>query len=446
MSDDAVSARAGLQGPPLSRRTFIQGTVATGLAAAGPTPTRASENTLARVPAQRVIYVFLSGAASQFETFDPKPGAPTGGAFGTTSTAVPGARFCEYLPRLAQMSDKFAVVRSVTSGGDSGDHNREIRYALTGHQAPASKFGIVRPSFGSIVAQLKQSPRAELPGYVCLSPSWHDVAFQGAGSLPSKYDIMKTPGLGKLPGIATRPKQLTADAYHARRALRVQLSQQFASERGGPPVDQYETSFRRARALMDSRDVFDISQEPQDVRERYGRTRYGCDALAARRMIERGVPFVLIQCFGTRCDWDWHYEAFSSNSKYMLGVFDQVTTTLMNDLRERGLWEDTLLICASEFGRTPEIGSNQAGGWGGRAHYGKNFSTLLGGGPIQGGAVVGATNNNGTEITDRRVTVADMHRTYYAALGIDPDDEFHINDQPIPIQEEGEQIISELLV
>ena len=109
-------------------------------------------------------------------------------------------------------------------------------------------------------------------------------------------------------------------------------------------------------------------------------------------------------------------------------------------------WEDTLLICASEFGRTPEIGSNQAGGWGGRAHYGRNFAMMLGGGPIQGGQVVGATNKDGTAIIDRQVNVADMHRTYYTALGMNPDAEFEVDGQPIPIQEEGEQIVKELLV
>ncbi len=447
----AHSDRSDDARPVVSRRAFVQGALAGGIAAtAAPAVLRADETADAPVvstkPAKRVIYVFMSGAPSQFETFDPKPGTPTGGAFGTIGTATPGVRFCEYLPRLAEMSGQFAVIRSVTSGGDSGDHNREIRYALTGHAGIRSRFGVVRPSFGSIVARTFQAPEARLPGYVCLSPSWHDVAFQGAGCLESRFDIMKCPGHGRLPGVLKLPEQVTAEADQARNALRKKLAREFLAGRRGSRVDQYETSFERAQALMESSGVFDLSEEPVSIRERYGPSRYGRDALTARRMIEAGIPFVLIQCFGTRCDWDWHYEAFSATSKYMLSVFDQVTTTLIQDLKDRGLWDETLLICAGEFGRTPEIGSNQAGGWGGRAHYGRNFATMLGGGPIHGGQIVGSTNSHGTDITDRKVSVADVHRTYYAALGINPDDEFIINGQPVPYQEEGKQTIEELLV
>src|SRR5262249_37593570 len=167
------------------------------------------------------------------------------------------------------------------------------------------------------------------------------------------------------------------------------------------------------------------------------------DGLTARRLVEAGVPFVLIQCFGTRCDWDWHYEAFSHLSKYMLGVFDQVTATLIEDLCARGLWEETLLICTGEFGRTPAIGSNEANGYSGRAHYGSNYAMILGGGPIRGGQVVGTTNKDGTAIVDRPVTVPDLYRTYYPALGINPDKKMWVNGQPVPIQEEGKQAIAE---
>ena len=448
MSDGIVSAvsnpRCGIL-PAVSRRSFLQGALVGGLSAAQqPISVSSAAQVVPSQPANRVIYVFMSGAPSQFETFDPKPGAPTGGAFDAIETRIPGVRFCEYLPRLAQMSDQFAVIRSITSGGDSGDHGREIRYALTGHSA-SSKFGVERPSFGSIVARTMQGEHSRLPGYVCLSPSWHDVAFQGAGCLESKFDIMRCPGYGRLPGVIKRPRKLTLKGDLARNSLREKLGQGFLAERSSKRLDGYETSLERARALVDAKGVFDLSQEPQSVREQYGPSRYGRDALAARRMIERDIPFVLIQCFGTRCDWDWHYEAFSSTSKYMLGVFDHVTTTLISDLKQRGLWDETLLICTGEFGRTPEIGSNQAGGWGGRAHYGRNFAMMLGGGAIQGGQVIGATNRDGTEIVERKVTVADMHRTYYTALGMNPDDEFVVNEQPVPIQEEGEQTIAELI-
>src|SRR5262249_1600538 len=208
---------------------------------------------------------------------------------------------------------------------------------------------------------------------------------------------------------------------------------------------RYEESFVRARGLMESTGVFDLSREPRRLRERYGNTRYGSDCLTARRLLEAGVPFVLIQCFGTRCDWDWHYEAFSHMSKYMLGVFAQGTTALIEDLQSRGMWEDTLLICTGEFGRTPQIGSNEANGYSGRAHYAKNYSMMLGGGPIRGGTVVGETNAHGTEITKQPLRVARLYRTHYPALRLRPDKKVFVNGQPVPIQEQGTQTITELL-
>src|SRR5262249_55185389 len=152
-----------------------------------------------------------------------------------------------------------------------------------------------------------------------------------------------------------------------------------------------------------------------------------------------------IQCFGTRCDWDWHYEAFSHLSKYMLGVFDRGTTTLIDDLMARGLWDETLLICTGEFGRTPAIGSNEANGYNGRAHWGKTYSMLTGGGPIKGGQVIGSTNKDGTDIADRPVLVPDLYRTWYQSLGINPDKKLYVAGQPMPVQEEGTRGVPELL-
>jgi hypothetical protein len=250
---------------------------------------------------------------------------------------------------------------------------------------------------------------------------------------------------GKVTGATARPDGLSEAGIQARGALCDAVSRQFLQGRHAQCAQRYEESFARARGLMESTSVFDLSCEPDKVRQRYGSTRYGADCLTARRLLDAGVPFVLIQCFGTRCDWDWHYEAFSHLSKYMLSVFDHATTTRIEELRERGLWEETLLICTGEFGRTPAIGSNEANGYSGRAHYAKNYAMILGGGPIRGGQVVGATNKVGTEIVSRPVTVADLYRTYYPALGINPEMKLRVAGQPIPIQEEGKEAITELL-
>jgi hypothetical protein len=434
-------------GNSISRREFMARSVACGLAATGlggAAVDVATASPTVRKPAKRVIFVLMSGGPSQLETFDPKPGTPTGGPFGAIPTRIPGVRFCEYLPRLAQMTDHFAVVRSLTGAHPAGDHIRDLQYTLTGHFSN-SRFQVTRPSFGSIVAHELGKRDAKLPGYICLSPSWHDAAFQGAGCLGAKYDLMKFPGYGQVSGATARADGVSEAGFHARSTLRDAVSRQFLQGRQARSALRYEESFARARGLMESSRLFDLSREPDKVRQRYGPTRYAADCLTARRLLEAGVPFVLIQCFGTRCDWDWHYEAFSHLSKYMLGVFDHVTTTLMEDLRERGLWDETLLICTGEFGRTPAIGSNEANGYSGRAHYAKNFAMLLGGGSIRGGQVVGTTNKDGTEITARPVTVADLYRTYYPALGINFDKKLRVSGQPIPIQEEGKETISELL-
>jgi hypothetical protein len=428
----------------LSRRQFLGGSLAAGLAAPALAADAAPPVPLPRKPARRVIFVLLSGGPSQMETFDPKPGTPTGGPFAAIATRTPGLRFNEYLPRLANLSDQFAVVRSVTSPGPAGDHVIDLKRTLTGH-ASASRFGVERPSFGSIVARLFGKPDAKLPGYVNLSPSWHPAAFQGPGCLGARYDMIKFPGYGKVAGDTSRHADVSEAGYNARGELRGALSRDFLRGRTAPAAQRYEESFTRARGLMQSTGLFDLSREPAKVRDRYGSTRYGVDCLTARRLLEADVPFVLIQCFGTRCDWDWHYEAFSHNSKYMLGVFDRVTATLIEDLKQRGLWEETLLICTGEFGRTPTIGSNEANGYGGRAHWGKNFSMFFGGGPIRGGQVIGATNAHGTEIIERPVTVGDLYRTYYPALGMSPDKKLYVNGQPVPLQEEGKETIRELL-
>jgi hypothetical protein len=431
----------------LSRRQFLTGAIASGfaLSALARQNARADVNSsIVRKPAKRVIFVLMSGGPSQMETFDPKTGTPTGGPFQSITTRTPGLRFCEYLPRLADRSDQFAVVRSVTSPAPGGDHIADLRYTLTGHYGK-SRVDAVRPSFGSLVARLLGNAESKLPGYINLSPSWHDAAFQGSGCLGARYDMLKLPGYGKLAGATTRPEGVSSEGFQARQELRDKLGQQFLQQRQVKDALRYEESFARARGLMDSTEIFDLSREPQTVRDRYGPTRYGVDCLTARRLLEAEVPFVLIQCFGTRCDWDWHYEAFSHLSKYMLGVFDSVTSTLIDDLKARGLWDETLLVCSGEFGRTPQIGSNEANGYGGRAHYGKNWCMMFGGGPIKGGTVVGATNAHGTEIVDRPVTPADLYRTYYPALGLDPDKKFYVNGQPVPIQEEGKQTLTDLL-
>src|SRR5262249_42241170 len=168
-----------------------------------------------------------------------------------------------------------------------GDHVADLRRTLTGHSAN-SRFEVPRPSFGSIVAHLLGDPRASLPGYINLSPSWHDGAFQGAGFLGPRYDLMKFPGYGRLSGPRAPAAGVSAAGYRARGELRDALGQEFLRGRPSRGAAGYEESFARARGLMESARVFDLSQEPPAVRDRYGPTRYGADCLTARRLGEAG--------------------------------------------------------------------------------------------------------------------------------------------------------------
>src|SRR5262249_42585427 len=181
-------------------------------------------------------------------TFDPKTGAPTGGPFGSIATRTDGLRFCEYLPQLAAKTDQLAVVRSVTAPGVAGDHLIDLKRTLTGHTG-RSRFGVERPSFGSVVAKMLGKPDSKLPGYINLSPSWNDAAFQGAGCLGPRYDMMKLPGYGRLSGATDRADGVSAEGFRAREALRDAVSREFLQQRPAESARPYEESFARARGL-----------------------------------------------------------------------------------------------------------------------------------------------------------------------------------------------------
>ena len=309
----------------LSRRELLAGSLALAAGSALAAETKAPA---VRRPAKRVIFVLMSGAPSQFETFDPKPGAPTGGPFGTIADADP-RRPLQRVPAAPGRHDRPLRRRPLghRPGTAGGDHVADLRRTLTGH-AGNSRFGVAaarlrlhrRPP-------ARQARRRSCPATSTCRRSWHDAAFQGAGCLGASYDMMKFPGYGKLAGATAPPDGVSEDGFRAAATLRDALSQRLPrSGRQAQAARRYEESFARARGLMESTGVFDLSREPAEGPRPLRPERYGADCLTARRLLEAGVPFVLIQCFGTRCDWDWHYEAFSHLSKYMLGVFDHVTT------------------------------------------------------------------------------------------------------------------------
>lgn len=423
----------------LSRRMFLQGMVAGGVAFGGFAHLFSAAHAQEAARRQKhVLLVYMSGGPSQFETWDPKPGQRTAGAHMTIPTALPGVRFDEFMPNLARLANRMAVIRSMTS--PSNDHVVAGLHTQSGYlPSPAIA---APPHWLSVCARLL--PRDQdngLPAYVMLGQDQGAFPTPGPGYLGAEFQALMCPGNGQGPADLPRTGASEIQAQERREGLRSRLAQGFAQGRPGELVDTHNVSFSRMSELMRRHTAFDITQEPPRYHERYGPSGLGRNLLLARRLIEQGVSFVRVQHQGGGA-WDKHRNAFRSQ-RYITSEFDHAVGALVEDLVERGLWEHTLLVCMGEFGRTPMI--NGQGG-GGRDHWSRSWSMSLGGCGIKGGVVVGSTNQDGTEVRDRPVTVPDLFCTFYRALGINHRRQLYFRDRPIPLVENQQgQPIAELL-
>jgi hypothetical protein len=435
------------------RREFLQRLLAAGAlgsAASGWLPAFAQE--LAQHPQRRrhCILLWMTGGPSQLDTFDMKPGHANGGQFQEISTAVPGIRFCEHLPKLATLSDHLAIVRSLSTR--EGDHSRGAYLVRTG-QRPG---GPVRlPSIGSSLCKQLGRPDSELPHYVSVSaPTFLNPAAFSSGFLGPQYAATT---VGAMPAEANAADDTpefarlgldflsgNQDRLARRQPLWSTLQDNFLATRQAANVQTQDTVYRRALRLMQSQaaEAFDVTRESDAVRERYGRGVFGQGCLLARRLVEQGVPFVEV-ALGTSenggLGWDTHSENFPGVQR-LCGELDAGWSALLEDLRDRGLLESTTILWIGEFGRTPEINPNA-----GRDHYPAAWSCVLGGGGIRGGQVFGKTSDDGREVIENPVTIPDVLATLCAALGVDPHTE---NTTPIgrPIKiVEGEPIDSLLV-
>jgi hypothetical protein len=410
----------------LSRRLFLQGAGAAAVGGFG--RLFAADNAAAVAKqARRVILVFMSGGPSQFETWDPKTGRPTGGPHMSTQTAVPGVRFDEYMPNLARLADRMAVVRSMTS--DLGDHMEGHYLAQTGHK-PTSVVATA-PHWLSVCAH--QRPAANgLPAYVALgAEGGGNMAVPGPGFLGAGYQGLHCPGKGQGPEDLPASGAKDLDDFRRRAALRAELGDGFSTGRGTPAADSHDAAFGTVEHLLRSRDLFDLSKEPPKRVEGYGPTALGKDCLLAARLAEKGVPFVRVQ-HQNGLAWDKHRRAFDSQ-RHLTREFDTAVGALVRDLRDRGLWDSTLVILMGEFGRTPEILGQ---GSPGRNHWTKSWSLSFGGCGVKPG-VIGSTNADGTAVKDRPVTIPDLFATFYTLLGIDYRTELEFEGRPVPLTENG---------
>ncbi|HEX5271076.1 MAG TPA: DUF1501 domain-containing protein [Gemmataceae bacterium] len=412
-----------------SRRGFLGGLAAGALGAGLGTLARpAVAADLARAQ-KRVLLVWLNGAVSQLETWDPKPGTDTGGPFRAIATSAPGVHVCELLPHTAKQMHRLALVRGVNTAED--DHGKGAVIMQTGRRPePRSEY----PHLGSVMAKLLGDEDSPLPGYVHVTPRAGGGSGKDSAFLGPKYASVALPD-GRPPDNLLRPDALGEAADRARNDLRRRADDRFLARRRTAETEAYTQTFEQAARVMQKRGVFDLAKESAALRDRYGAHDFGRHCLLARRLLEAGVTFVKL----THTNYDTHHENFDFHIE-QVGEFDRSFATLIDDLHQRGLLATTLVIVAAEFGRTPKINRNY-----GRDHWSRAWSVALGGCGIKGGAVAGKTNANGTAVTDREVNAGHLFHTYFRALGLNPKRNHYPQGQPIPMADPKADAITEVL-
>jgi uncharacterized protein (DUF1501 family) len=421
----------------ISRRGFL-GSMATG--AAGFAASMAGVNALAepalagelRKQQKRCILLWLAGGASQLETWDPKPGAETGGPFRAIPTAVPGVHISELMPKMAaRLNKSTCIIRSLNTR--NGDHGSGAQLMMRGRRDEAN---LKYPDLGAVLARELGRADSQVPDYVAFY-----FASEGRGSAPgtsgflgSRYAPMEL-YKSMMPENIARQKEISAVDHQDRAALRDLLSKQFARGRVSSSMASHNEAYQRVRGLMASDKLFDVTLEPQTMRDRYGPTQLGEQVLVARRLVEAGVPFVRV----SRAWWDSHGQNFETHQE-MVPELDHVMAALMDDLEDRGLLESTLIITLAEFGRTPRINPSL-----GRDHFASAWSCSLSGCGIKGGSVWGKTDTTGQKVTDGEVGAAEVFATIYSALGINPHKNYYVGSRPVPLVQPGTRAIKPVL-
>jgi hypothetical protein len=422
-------------GPPLSRREWMT------LAAAGVTAFSTSgwierlAAATANNPMRRrsCILLWMSGGPSQIDTFDLKPGHRNGGPFREIATSAPGVRISEHLPQLARQMNDMVLIRSMSTR--EGDHGRATYYLHTGYLPQAA---IQFPTMGSLISKELGTEEAALPNFVSIAPfrafnaAAYSSGFLGPQYAPllvgdrgnNQFFVQQQPGQDNIRD-ALRVEDLTppGDIGRAQTDARIdlleQMEREFADRHPGVSPRSHVTAYNRAVRLMrtSAARAFNVDEEPAAVRDRYGRTLFGQGCLLARRLVERGVPFIEVNLgnFQGQLNWDTHGNNFDTVRR-LSGELDPAWATLMTDLRERGLLDSTLIVWMGEFGRTPNMQNGN-----GRDHFPNAWTTVLAGGGLRGGQVWGRTSADGMRVEmDRPTSVPDFFATVCLALGLDP--------------------------
>lgn len=412
----------------VSRRSLLKGTLST---AAGASVMNWGGLFQSQVMAEAAkqnkkhcILLWLNGGCSQFETFDMKIGRSTGGLFRDISTNLAGVRICELMPEMSQRMDKLSVIRSMKTS--QVDHPGGIYLMHTGYARAAN---VRFPEMGAIIAKYCGSPESDLPNFIKISSQGN----AGAGFLGPQYQQFSLDKDGRLPTFST--SRLEKEKELRRHNLRDFIEEQFARTHKADPARMHREAYERARRLQNVRHVFDIEEEWGLYREKYGDTKFGRRCLMARRLVEEGVSFVEVGQSG----YDTHGDNFTGH-KSLLPTNDRAWSALLDDLEERGLLQDTLVVWMGEIGRTPRI-NNRAG----RDHYVRCWTAALAGGGVKGGLVYGESDKDGIDVKDNPVTEGDFFATIYKSLGIDPEIENYSGARPVPLAPFGHKVVDDIL-
>ena len=364
--------------------------------------------------AQACILLWLEGGVSQVDTWDPKGNT----VFRSISTNVPGIQISEILPRLARHMDKLSIIRSMKT--EERNHAQGTIETLTGHRPnPAMKF----PSVGSIVSK-ELGARKKLPPYVLVpTPTEFDFfsyeeAYKAA-FLGGEYDAMILPDPTKpdfsVPDLSL-PKSISSEAIEDRRTLLSIVDRHFRQGENLGEFAKMDVFQEQALQMLLSahvKEAFDLSQESEKTRDRYGLHRPGQSVLLARRLVEAGCRFVTAAGY-KHGEWDTHGDNETRLRDTLVPMLEQSLSALLEDLDQRGLLESTVVIATGEFGRTPDLNPRQ-----GRDHWPDCWSLVVGGGGIRGGQIIGASDERGAYVAQRPVSIGDLYATIYKAMGID---------------------------
>lgn len=408
----------------LHRRRFLQGAATAGalsLMSWGGLFSLPAFAAQVRRTQKRCILLWLCGAPSQFETWDPKPGRPTSGPFRSMPTRIPGVHFSELMPRCAGIANKLSVVRSMKTS--QSEHLQGIDLLNRG-AGPRPPF--IRPTLGSVLAQQLGHLDNPVPNFILLDPCPEGNEFKEfkagnwAGWLGAEYAPVRVGGEYRIENVL-KSADLTTDDHEARNALRRFLTRKFENERRSAAASSQNAVFERVRGMMSCAHLFDLEKLPAKDKERYGPGAFGMHALLARHLVENDAPFVMVS---NGMPWDSHV---FHNEIYQMLVpeLDRVLFHLINDLEERGMLDSTLVVAMGEFGRTPWI--NQARG---RDHYPNAWSLMMAGCGLKKGVVVGATDIDGVDVAEKPFNEKNLFATIFTALGIDPYAAYDIPDLP----------------